>query len=127
MVIKAICPLILALVVSLTSCNRDNQKKSYLLGKWVADSTKTFYKKEYINTKDNTLQMVFKKDSMYWGFAKAKGYEVFRYECINNSLTINGEKMEIIKLTNWRLIYKRGDNDDLSQIDYFHKVKGNEW
>ena len=114
----------------LMSCSNTSTQNtpSLILGKWVGDSTIQTYYDDTLHVTANELQMIIKIDSLSWGFIKSKGYEVFPYKVTNDYLTINKEKMELIKLSNSHLIYKRSLGEEgLFDIDIFRKVEGTDW
>ena len=114
----------------LISCSNTSiqNTSSLVLGKWVGDSTIQIYYDDTLHVTANELQMIIKIDSLSWGFIKSKGYEVFSYKVTNDYLIINKEKMELIKLSNSHLIYKRSLGEDgLFDIDIFRKVEGTDW
>ncbi|MEO1052885.1 MAG: hypothetical protein AAFX87_19780, partial [Bacteroidota bacterium] len=99
-----------------------------ILGKWVGESTTILLEGDTLRTKPNTLQMIFNKDDVQWGFSGNRGYETFQYSVSKGYLTIDGEKMELIELSDSILIYKRkillDDNFDIAK---FRKVEGLDW
>lgn len=86
------------------------------------------YDGDTVRTNNNDLQQIFFQDSMYWGFTKAKGYEIFDYSLSRDYLIINEEPLELLELSDSTLIYKaKRSIPKKFVIDIFRKVEGNEW
>ena len=114
---------------TLFSCSAQEKEQSTpILGKWIGDKTIILYEGDTLKINDNDLQEIFFKDSVYWGFEKAKGYEVLPYSITSNYLIMNGEKFELLELNDSTLIYKaKRSIPDKFVIDIFRKAEGTDW
>ena len=118
------------LLFVLSNCSgQDNKTQNdIILGKWTGEKTITIYEGDTTKVSDNDLQEIFFKDSVYWGFAEANGYEILPYSLQEDYLIINGERLELLELSDSVHSYKRKALiPDKFRIYTFRKAEGLEW
>ncbi|MTI19591.1 hypothetical protein E1176_01010 [Fulvivirga sp. RKSG066] len=118
------------LLVALPNCSGkgNRSQNNIILGKWIGYKTITMYEGDTTKVSNNNLQEIFFKDSVYWGFANAKGYEILPYSIHKDHLIINGEELELLELSDSVHSYKRKTLiPDKYRIYIFRKAEGLDW